>query len=102
MLQSPSREADRFSGGQEIPPILWNLKVHYRIPSPVPILSQFDSVHAPTSNVLKIYLNIIFSSTPGSSKWTLSLIHKCTTLENSDFGNIKAGSTYKNNYARNC
>jgi len=75
MQQSPSWEVNRFSASQEIPHFVWNPKVHYHIHkcSPtVPILSQLNPVHTPTSHFLKIHFNNIFPSTPGSPKWPLS------------------------------
>ena len=76
MEQSPSWKANRFSVSQEIPRTLWNPDVQYRIhkyPPPVPILSQLDTVHTPTSHFLKVHLNIILPYMPGSPKWSISL-----------------------------
>jgi hypothetical protein len=59
MEQSPSWEANWFTACQEIPRILWNPNVYYRIHKclpPVPVLSQLDPVLTPTSNFLKIHL----------------------------------------------
>ena len=76
MVQSSSWEANWFAASQEIPRILWNLKVHYRThkpPPPVPILCQPNPVHIPTSHLLEINPNIIHPPMPRSPQWSLSL-----------------------------
>jgi len=77
--QSHSWDANRFSASQEIPHILHNPKIHhcsYKCPPPVTILSQLYPVHTQTSDFLKIQLNIILPSVPGSPKWSIQLYSK--------------------------
>ena len=77
MEHNPSWEAKSSSCNQEIPQILWNPKVHFRIYKrlqPVSILSQINPVHASPSNYLKFDFNIILTSTPRSSMSSLSLM----------------------------
>jgi hypothetical protein len=52
---------------------------HLQCPPPVSILSQPNPVHTPSSQFLKIRLNIIVPSTPGSPHW--SLFHQVSVLK---------------------
>jgi hypothetical protein len=79
MEQSPSWEANRFAASQEIPRVLLNPKVHYSTHNclpPVPIQSQSNPLHTPTSHFLKIHPNIILPPTPGSPQWWIPFAHQ--------------------------
>jgi len=53
--QCPSWEANRFSCSQELPRILWNPKVHYRLLS----LSWASSIQSISPHFSKIHLNLL-------------------------------------------
>jgi hypothetical protein len=71
MDKSPTWEADSHSASQEIPRLLWNPKVHYRVHKSqqlVPVLCEMHPVHNFSPYVLQIYSNIILPFTPSSSQ----------------------------------
>ena len=66
----------KLTSSQEIPCIFGNSKVPYCIykcPPPAPIRRHIYPDQAHPSHFLKINLNIILPSIPGSSKWFLTL-----------------------------
>jgi hypothetical protein len=63
-------EATSCEATQELPSIVWNPKVHYRIHKsspPVRILSQTKAIHITLSHLYKIHRNIIQPPTSWSS-----------------------------------
>jgi hypothetical protein len=75
MELSASWEATNCAATQELPSVLWNPKVHYRLhksPSPVPILSRIDPISTIPSYLSKIHFNIVHPPTSWSSHWSLS------------------------------
>jgi hypothetical protein len=74
MQQSRRWKADSYSASQDIPRLLRNTKIHYRVHKSlplIPILSQMNSVHKFTQYCPKIHSNIILPSVPMSSAWSL-------------------------------
>jgi hypothetical protein len=70
------KQVNSHSACQEIPLLLWNEKVHYRVNKSqqmIPILSQMHPVHNIQPSFLKIHFNIILPSMPRSSEWSVLL-----------------------------
>jgi hypothetical protein len=75
MELSLSWEATGCAAIQELPRILWNLKVRdyiHKTAPLVPILSQMNPIHTVPHNLSKIHLNIFLPPTSWSSYWSLS------------------------------
>jgi hypothetical protein len=74
MEESPYGEANSHSASREIPHLLWNPKIYYRVhksPPLVLIMSKLKAVHFFLPYFCKIHPNIIFTPTPVPSAWSL-------------------------------
>jgi hypothetical protein len=72
---SPSWRAANCAVSQELPSILWNPKVQYRVHKSrplVPIMSHINLIYSIPSYLSKIHFNIVHPSTFWSSQWSLS------------------------------
>jgi hypothetical protein len=84
MEQRPSWEANSFSASQDIPRILWNPEVHYRIhksPPPVPILSQLN-LSQPFQFIIQYHLTIKRYRGLGYSEIITASLNKRTNVKN--------------------
>jgi hypothetical protein len=92
MELSPSSEAANCATIQELPSILWNPKVHYRIHkslSLIPTLNQMNPVHINPLCISKIALLIHVRLSSG------------LLVERLNYGNIIQWDTYEQNCAFN-
>jgi len=95
MQQSPSQETDRSSVNQEIPCILWKLKVHYPIhQSTQQSLSRARSIQS-KHYLLNIHLNNILPSRQGlpSGLYQPGSLHQ-NTIRTSPFSHVTCPTHY--------
>ena len=86
MEQRPSRKAISSTSSQEIPRILWNANVHYRVhnsPQFVPVLIQINPIHALYSNswrsilILSSHLRLSLPCGLSPSGFTTKTLYVC-------------------------
>jgi hypothetical protein len=109
---SPSWEAANCAATQELPSVLWNPKVHYRVnksPPLVPIPSLIHPIHTIPFYFSEIHSNIVHPPTSWSFPWSLSfwILHQYAicmpllpqfVLHTLHISHYTASKTLKNEY----